>query len=248
MTSFRVGLSLVALALSSACTVAGVGCSLPSAPPEGEAAADAVPAEGGGAPVSTTGVVGIAFLGDSLTAGFGLLSEQAYPALVERLFHDEGYDEVTAINAGVSGDTTAGGLRRIDDLLEPQVRIVVVALGGNDALRGLTTLQTRENLAAIIDRALDSGREVLVAGMLAPTNLGPDYQASFRDIFQRLAVAYGDRIEVVPFLLEGVAGNPALNQGDGIHPTAEGSRVIAELLYPRLRVLVDLVSSGGGGE
>ena len=247
MTRLRIGLGVVALALASACSVAGVSCALPSAPPEGEAGVNAGSPGVGEGTGSSASAVTIAFLGDSLTAGLGLMSEQAYPAIVEELFHEEGYAEVGVLNAGVSGDTTAGGLRRVDALLEPDVRIVVVALGGNDALRGLTTLQTRENLVAIIDRVLGSGREVLLAGMLAPTNLGPDYQGAFRDVFLQLAASYGDRIEFVPFLLEGVAGNPALNLADGIHPNPDGQRLIAALVYPRLRVLVDLVSSGGGG-
>lgn len=193
------------------------------------------------------GSLGIAFLGDSLTAGLGLLTEEAYPALVEQMFLEEGYPEVRVINAGVSGDTTAGGLRRVATLFEPDVRILVVALGGNDALRGLTTVQTRQNLAAIVDQARGAGLDVLLAGMQAPTNLGPDYQEAFGRLYLDLAVSYGEAIEFVPFLLEGVAANPALNQPDGIHPNAEGAKVIAELLYPRLRVLVDLNTGSSGG-
>jgi len=238
---FLPGLLLVVAA--AACSFQNVQCGLPSSPPD-----EPVPAEVAdrGLPAGAE-VVGIGFLGDSLTAGFGLLTEEAYPALIQQLFLDEGYPEVTVINAGASGDTTAGGLRRIETLFEPHVRIIVVALGGNDALRGLTLTQTRENLAAIIDKALSAGRDVLVAGMQAPTNLGPDYQEGFREIFLSLAGRYRGRIEMVPFLLEGVAGDPALNQPDGIHPNAQGARVIADLLYPRLRVLVDLNLGGGGG-
>lgn len=242
MTPRRLLPGLLLALFAAACSFQNVQCSMPSAPPEEPAAATEVPGLPPGADV-----IGIGFLGDSLTAGFGLLSEEAYPALIEELFLGEGYPEVTIINAGVSGDTTAGGLRRVETLFEPHVRIVVVALGGNDALRGLTLAQTRENLTAIVDRALAAGRDVLVAGMQAPTNLGPDYQQGFRDVFVGLTSHYSGRIEVVPFLLEGVAGDPALNQNDGIHPNAEGARVIANLLYPRLRVLVDLNLGGGGG-
>jgi acyl-CoA thioesterase-1 len=163
------------------------------------------------------------------------------------MFHDEGYPEVVVINAGVSGDTTAGGLRRVETLFEPHVRILVVALGGNDALRGLTVTHTRENLDRIIQHALEAGLEVLLAGMQAPTNLGSDYQTAFRGAYGSLAAKYGDQIEFVPFLLDGVAANPELNQADGIHPNPAGAQAIAELLYPRLRVLVDLHASGGGG-
>ena len=185
----------------------------------------------------------IAFLGDSLTAGFGLLSEQAYPAEIQRLFAGEGYDEVEVINAGLSGDTTAGGARRIEGVLEPGVRVVVVALGGNDALRGLTTRDTYDNLSRIIEIARGKGVQVLFCGMEAPTNLGEDYRKNFRDLF--LQIARETRVPFVPFLLEGVAANPALNLADGIHPNVEGAKVIAQALYPRLRTIVD--SLGGGG-
>lgn len=181
----------------------------------------------------------IVALGDSLTAGLGLLSEEAYPARLEQMFHDEGYYEVELINAGVSGDTTAGGLRRAEGTIEPGVRIAIVALGGNDALRGLSVAQTRQNLTGIIDTYLGAGIDVLLVGMEAPTNLGLDYRDSFRRVFSDLAFEYGDRIRFVPFLLEGVAGRPDLNQPDGIHPNAEGALRIAELLYPTLRDMVD---------
>jgi len=245
MTSRRLWLTALAVGLLSACSLRSVACSLPSAPPEGEAS-PAGPIGPVGSAVPSA--IGIAFLGDSLTAGLGLLSEEAYPALIEQMFLDEGYPEVHVINAGVSGDTTAGGLRRVTTLFEADVRILVVALGGNDALRGLTTAQTQQNLRAIIDQARTAGLDVLLAGMQAPTNLGPDYQEAFRQLYIDLAVSYGDSIEFVPFLLEGVAGDPGLNQADGIHPNAAGARVIAEQLYPRLRVLVDLNLGGGGGE
>lgn len=232
-----------ALVTLSACSLRNVACS--SAPP--------APIE----PISLSGelrptgeprasVVGIAFLGDSITAGLGLYSDDAYPVVVEQMFLNEGYSEVEILNAGLSGDTTAGGLRRVGDVLRPGVGVLVVALGGNDALRGLTAQQTHDNLAGIIEVALGRGVMVLLAGMEAPTNLGEDYRDAFRDAFQSLAVAYVGRISFEPFLLTGVAGNPALNQPDGIHPTQAGQIAIAELLYPRLRDLADqLVHSGG---
>jgi acyl-CoA thioesterase I len=185
----------------------------------------------------------IAFLGDSITAGLGLTSQQAYPSLIQAMFAAEGYGEVESLNGGVSGDTTAGGLRRVDQLLGNTTKILVVALGGNDALRGLTATQTHDNIAAIIDEAQSRGVAVLLAGMEAPTNLGDDYRTAFRGAFIQLSRQYEGTIEYVPFLLEGVAANPALNQSDGIHPNADGARVIAELLYPRLRNIVDRLSS-----
>ena len=120
----------------------------------------------------------------------------------------------------------------------------MLALGGNDALRGLTPSQSRENLAAIIDAARSKGVAVLLAGMEAPTNLGQDYQQAFHGIFSQLTRDYKDTVVFMPFLLEGVAGNAALNQRDGIHPNPEGAKIIAENMYPKLRVMVD--SIGGG--
>lgn len=181
----------------------------------------------------------IAVLGDSLTAGLGLLTEEAFPNRLQDMFWDEGYQEVEIVNAGVSGDTTAGGLRRVEGLLAPNVRILVVALGGNDALRGLSVAQTRQNLTAIVDHALASGVDVLLTGMEGPTNLGEDYRSSFRGVFTQLAADHRGRVTFVPFLLEGVAGHADLNQADGIHPNARGAELIAQQLYPLLRDMVD---------
>jgi acyl-CoA thioesterase-1 len=161
------------------------------------------------------------------------------------MFAAEGYGQVEALNAGISGDTTAGGRRRVDEALEPGVRILVVALGGNDALRGLGVAQTRENLKFIIDTARGKGVHVTLCGMEAPTNLGDDYRDAFRALYAELAREYRADVKFIPFLLAGVAGNPALNQADGIHPNEQGARVIAELLYPTLRTQVDELGGGG---
>jgi acyl-CoA thioesterase-1 len=235
MISRRLFVGACVAALAAGCgQLPGCGASpMRETPPAAEVAA---PTEEGG---DAAGAVGISFLGDSLTAGLGLLTEQAYPHVLEQMFASEGYTEVEVVNGGSSGDTTAGGLRRVDQLLQPNTRILVVALGGNDALRGLTAAQTHDNLAAIVDRALERGVAVLLAGMLAPTNLGEDYQLAFRGAFTRLSTEYRGSISFVPFLLEGVAGDPSLNQEDGIHPNARGARVIAEHLFPELRRLVD---------
>jgi acyl-CoA thioesterase-1 len=214
------------------------GCA-PAPEPSGEAFGDASGQATPSEPSAGTGTIGISFLGDSLTAGLGLLSEQAYPQIIDEMFEAEGYPEVEVLNGGSSGDTTAGGLRRVDQLFGPETRILVVALGGNDALRGLTADQTHDNLAAIIDQALERRVAVLLAGMYAPTNLGEDYQRAFQDAFTRLSTEYRGSIAFVPFLLEGVAGDPSLNQADGIHPNAKGARVIAEHLFLDLRRLVD---------
>jgi acyl-CoA thioesterase-1 len=235
--------TVFALVAVSACSFRNVACS--TAPP-----APIEPASLSGEPLAPgapqSSVVGIAFLGDSITAGFGLLSDEASPAVVEQMFLAEGYGEVEVLNAGSSGDTTAGGLRRVGDILRPGVAVLVVALGGNDALRGLTVQQTHDNLAGIIEAALGRGVMVLLAGMEAPTNLGEDYREAFRNAYQQLSQTYAGRMTFVPFLLQGVAANPGLNQPDGIHPNQAGQNAIAELLYPRLRDMADqLIHSGG---
>ncbi len=183
----------------------------------------------------------IAFLGDSLTVGLGLLSEQSYPSEIHRMFSSEGYQNVDVLNAGVSGDTTAAGLRRVDEVFEPDVRILVVALGGNDALRGISPQDTKENLARIIEAGLAKNVNVVLVGMMAPPNLGADYAEAFSNAFISLATEYKKKITYVPFLLEGVAGNPMLNQADGIHPNPEGAKLVAQHLYPTLHTLVDSI-------
>jgi acyl-CoA thioesterase-1 len=236
----RLAFVAVALAIVSACSLRYVSCRLPTNN-ESQQPADALSAPDlplSAQPGGQASVL-IAFLGDSLTAGYGLDFNQAYPSVIEEMFHDDGYGGVGVINAGVTGDTTAGGLRRAEQLLQPNVRVLVVALGGNDALRGLTPKQTHDNLAAIIDGTLQRNVAVVLAGMEAPTNLGADYQAAFHNVFLQLDREYQGSIAFVPFLLEGVAGNPSLNQADGIHPTAEGARRIAQLLYPTLRRIVE---------
>lgn len=183
----------------------------------------------------------IAFLGDSLTAGYGLLQNEAFPALIATEFETDGYTQVDIVNAGLSGDTSAGGLSRLEWVLEPSVKVLVVALGGNDALRGVPPSATRDNLSKIVATAKSKGVQVLLVGMEAPPNMGDDFRNAFRAIFPSLAAEHN--VPLVPFLLEGVAGVPALNQEDGIHPTAEGQRMMATLVYARLQPIVDDVLS-----
>lgn len=216
-------LSMLVLFLLAACSP-GDRASLPAkaavpAPPP----APAPPA----APVSGDPLV--VFLGDSLTAGYGLGGEQAYPALVEKRLQEQGVP-VRVLNAGVSGDTTAGGLSRLDWLLSQKPDVVVVGLGGNDGLRGLPLEQADRNLREIVRRSKAAGARVLLLGMQIPPNYGPEYAQGFADMYPRIAKEMD--VPLVPFLLEGVGGDAALNQADGIHPTAAGQEKVADLVAP----------------
>jgi acyl-CoA thioesterase-1 len=175
----------------------------------------------------------IIFLGDSLTAGLGLDVAQSFPSLIQEKLDASGYD-YEVVNAGVSGDTSAGGLRRLDwAMSEGDPRILIVALGGNDGLRGLPPEQLEENLSAIIERGLQRGLRIILAGMEAPPNFGADYTARFRGVYTTLAKRHGVRL--IPFLLDGVAGNAALNQPDGIHPNSRGAERVADLVWRALQ-------------
>jgi acyl-CoA thioesterase-1 len=174
-----------------------------------------------------TAPIKLAVLGDSLAAGFGLEPEQAFPALLQAALQAAGRN-VIVLNDGVSGDTSAGGLDRLDWILGDKPDIVLVELGANDALRGIDPAITEHNLAAIVERLKAAGVTVWLAGMMAPRNLGPDYVAAFDSLYKRLADKY--QVPLYPFVLEGVAQDPALNQADGLHPNAKGAQVIAERL------------------
>jgi len=177
----------------------------------------------------------VVMFGDSLTAGFGLTQEEAYPALLGTRLRADGFD-YRVVNAGVSGDTSAGGLRRVDWALRLKPDVVVVALGGNDGLRGLDLATTRANLAAIVERFQAAGAKVLLAGMRLPPNYGGDYASRFARMYETVARERG--VPLMPFLLDGVGGQARLNQPDGIHPTAEGQRIIADRMWPHLRPLL----------
>jgi len=173
--------------------------------------------------------VRLAFLGDSLAAGYGLKPEQAIPARLEAALKALGRN-VTVINHGVSGDTTMGGLQRVDWMLADKPDIVLVELGANDALRALDPAEAERNLDAIITKLRAAGVTVWLAGMLAPRNFGSDYTQRFDAIYKRLADKHG--VPLYAFFLDGVAQDPALNQGDGIHPNAKGADVVVERLLP----------------
>lgn len=171
----------------------------------------------------------IAVLGDSLTAGYGLEAADAFPAQLEAALRARGI-AVEVLNAGVSGDTTAGGLARLDWMLADEPTRVVVALGANDGLRGLEPAAVEGNLATIVDRLREAGVHVLLIGMRAPPNLGPTYAAAFDAVFPRLAARRN--VPFYPFFLDGVAAEPALNQSDGIHPNAAGVAAIVARMLP----------------
>jgi acyl-CoA thioesterase-1 len=177
----------------------------------------------------------IVALGDSLTAGLGVGVDEAYPALLEARLRREGF-AYRIVNAGVSGDTSAGGLRRIDWVLRLRPDVVIVALGANDGLRGQPPDALRDNLIGIVERARGGGARVLVAGMRVPPNYGAEYARAFAAVYPAVAQATG--VPLAPFLLDGVAGNSRLNQPDGIHPTAEGQRIMADRLWPYLKPLL----------
>jgi acyl-CoA thioesterase-1 len=179
----------------------------------------------------------VLFLGTSLTAGFGLDESEAYPAWIQR-WVDSLQLGYRVVNAGVSGETSAGGLRRIAWLLDQPLAVLAIELGANDALRGLDTRALRRNLDELIARGRDRHPHVrvVVAGMEAPPNLGDDYTEAFRQVFEDVADAH-DAV-LIPFVLDGVAGDPTLNQGDGIHPTARGQRIIAETMWRAIRPLL----------
>ncbi|HVR97688.1 MAG TPA: arylesterase [Thermoanaerobaculia bacterium] len=207
----------------------------PAAPPAAPAPAAAAATTATGPAASAAKESLVVFLGDSLTAGLGLPAEQAYPALVEQTLDREGLP-VRVLNAGVSGDTTAGGLSRLDWLLQQKPGVVVVGLGANDGLRGLDLADTERNLRQIVRRSQASGARVLLLGMQIPPNYGPDYAGRFKDLYPRLAEEMD--VPLVPFLLEGVGGVPELNQADGIHPNPEGQVRVAENVVPHLEDVV----------
>ncbi|HKV11330.1 MAG TPA: arylesterase [Thermoanaerobaculia bacterium] len=178
----------------------------------------------------------VIFLGDSLTAGLGLAENQAYPALLDRKL-DEAGAPIRVLNAGVSGDTTAGGLSRLDWLLSQKPDVLVVGLGANDGLRALPVDETEKNLREIVRRAQAAGARVLLLGMQIPPNYGPDYTRAFADLYPRIAEDLD--VPLVPFLLDKVGGIRELNLEDGIHPNAKGQEIVAENVLPYLEALVE---------
>ena len=241
-------------AAAAACLAAALACA--AAPEERpaasggeatapEATAPAAPSAAESEPEAGVGLPGpaeeealpvVVFLGDSLTAGYGLAEEQAWPAVLEERFAREGLP-FRAVNAGVSGDTSAGGLRRLDWALRTRPDVIVVELGANEGLRGLELGPVEANLRQVVARSRDAGARVLLVGLRIPPNYGPDYTRRFAEIFPRVAGELG--VPLVPFLLDGVGGESSLNLGDGVHPNVEGHRRVADVVAPHLRPLVE---------
>ena len=227
----------LAVCLLAALCVAPAACNhekeQPSAPPAG------TPAD---APTSRTDDERpkIVVLGDSLTAGLGLLETQSYPHLLQEKIDRDGF-QYEVVNAGVSGDTSAGGLRRLDWALQEDVRILILELGANDGLRGLSVSEMKENLGKIIEAARAKNIVVILAGMEAPPNYGAEYAASFRGAYRELALKY--KLLFIPFLLDRVAGQAALNQADGIHPNPAGAAIVSDTVWNVLKPLLDQMSA-----
>ncbi len=207
-----------------------IACGAPPPPAPRPAAPTAAPV------IEAASEFRIVVLGDSLAAGLGLAEAEAFPAVAESLLRAEGLD-VTVVNAGVSGDTTAGGLSRIDWVLQQPAEILVVELGGNDALRGQPLPNTENNLRQIVRRGRAAGAEVVLLGMDVPTNYGPDYTSAFAGLYPRVAEEEGALL--VPGFVRELGADPSLLQPDGLHPTAEGQRRLAERLLPTLTGVVE---------
>ncbi len=202
----------------------------------GTAPKDASPASPSAPSKPAKSLPKIVAFGDSLTAGLGLPQSASYPSLLQEKLDADGF-AYEVVNAGVSGDTTAGGVRRIDWALEGDVKIVILELGANDILRGQSINAMRENLARIIERAKAHGATVLLAGIEAPTNSGAEYRQAVHEAFPSLSREYN--VPEIPFFLDGVAGIDSLNQRDGIHPNEAGTKIVTETVYRSLRPFLE---------
>jgi acyl-CoA thioesterase-1 len=232
----RDGMTSLGRAFVACAILLAAACSPGESPPSSaERAPDASAAVTPNAP-RAPGAPRIVILGDSLTAGLGVDPSQSFPSLLQKRLDAAGH-RYEVVNAGVSGDTSAGGLRRLEWSIDGNTRILVVALGGNDGLRGLPARDTRRNLETIVTRAKARGIAVILAGMEAPPNYGDSYTAEFRQVFRDLANAHD--VVFIPFLLEGVAGLSAMNQADGIHPNPEGARVVERLIWAAIEPIVE---------
>jgi acyl-CoA thioesterase-1 len=234
----RLWLNLVATALVclSACNRAQDSAGQPAETPAAKAPAAATTPGDPDAPPARPRIVAF---GDSLTAGLGLVEQESYPSVLQRKIDEAGY-QFEVVNAGLSGDTSAGAVRRLDWAMEGDVRVLIVAFGGNDGLRGLPVSQMKENLSTIIEKARERNAVVILAGMEAPPNFGQEYANAFRQAFREVALK--ERVLFMPFLLKDVAGKPELNQADGIHPNPQGARIVADNVWTILEPLLDQMS------
>lgn len=201
------------------------GCSAAPAPPVDKS--DTAAPERAAAPVVPADAPVIVTFGDSLTAGYGLQPGESYPSVLQALLAEQG-TPYRVINEGVSGDTTATALTRVAGAATYEAELAIVAIGANDGLRGLPVDEMETNLRSIIQHFRDAGRRVALAGMRIPPNMGPEYVGQFEAVFPRVAADMN--VPLLPFLLEGVAGDPYLNQDDGIHPNVPGARMVAQLV------------------
>jgi acyl-CoA thioesterase-1 len=229
--------SLVGALLVAALSVA---CQKSGAPDQSPGSASLAPSTSSFAPAKTgekpDGRPVIVAFGDSLTAGFGLPEDQCFTTLLQSKIDEKGH-KFRVVNAGVSGDTSAGGVSRINWVLEEDpVKFLILELGGNDGLRAMPVAEMKKNLAEIIERAQTRGITVILAGMEAPPNLGEEYTGEFRQVFRDLAQKY--KLTLIPFLLEGVAGRREMNQPDGIHPNAVGEKVMTENVWQEIEPLL----------
>lgn len=227
--------SLVAALLLAAFSIACQKSSAPDKPSAGLATSTSsfAPAK---TEAKSQGLPAIVAFGDSLTAGYGLTEDQCFTTLLQRKIDEKGY-RYHVKQAGVSGDTSAGGVSRIDWALEEgPVKFLILELGGNDGLRGLPVAEMKNNLAKIIERAQDRGVTVILAGMEAPPNFGEEYTGEFRQAYRDLSKKY--KLTLIPFILEGVAGHREMNQPDGIHPNAAGEKVMTENVWRELEPLL----------
>ncbi len=226
------------LALLFFFVMAGCGGNPPKPEPERKPASSLNPNPGASLPPAAAGDKRKLFLafGDSLTAGFGVEPGRSYPDELQKLV-DADKKPWRVVNAGISGETTSGGLNRVESIIEQKPAVVLLELGGNDGLRGIPLASTAANMEAMIQKLMASGAKVVIAGMTLPPNYGPDYIHEFEQIYVLLAAKY--RLARIPFLLEGVATVPGLMQQDGIHPTAEGQAIVAKTVYKTVKPLLD---------
>ena len=219
--------------LLGALALAAVSCAAPDVASDRVPSADAQPTVQAAKAAPAPRIV---FLGDSLTAGLGLAREHSVPSLIQARLNAAGY-RYEVINAGVSGDTSAGGLSRLDWSLDGDVDVLVIELGANDGLRGLPVSGIKRNLTEIVTRAKNRGVTVILTGMEAPPNYGQAYTSEFRQVFRDLAREHD--VAFVPFYLEGVAGIPNLNQSDGIHPNPAGTRIVEQTIWRALEPVLE---------